>query len=344
MYSSRPPRNTACVRRTQADDAATLGWRSVGRSGLRVSPIGLGMMSFGDPAQQSWALGEEQAEPLVRRAVEAGVTFFDTADVYSDGESERITGRLLARLFASREDYVLATKVFYPTGSGPNDRGLSRKHVMAAIDASLRRLGTDHVDLYQVHRWDEDTPIEETMAALHEIVRAGKARYIGASTMRAWQFAKAQHVAERAGLTPFVAMQDRYNLVNREEEREMIPLCLDQGVGVLPYSPLARGLLAGKRGEQRATARSREDERTYRDADLAIAGTVRDIATERGVTAAQIALAWLLARPGVVAPIIGATRIEHVEDAIAATRLVLTREEQDRLQAPYVPHHDGEFT
>ena len=329
---------------TDIDTVAVPGWRSVGRSGLRVSPIGMGMMSFGDPAQQSWALDEEQAEPLVRRALEGGVTFFDTADGYSGGESERITGRLLKRLLARREDYVLATKVFYPTGSGPNDRGLSRAHLMAAIDASLRRLGSDYVDLYQIHRWDQDTPIEETMAALHDIVSAGKARYIGASTMRAWQFAKAQHAAERAGLTRFVAMQNRYNLVNREEEREMIPLCLDQGVAVLPYSPLARGLLAGKRGSQRSTARSTEDRRRYRDADLAIADTVQAIADERGTTAAQVALAWLLGRPGVVAPIIGATRVEHVEDALAATRLALTPEEHHRLQEPYLPHPDGEFT
>jgi aryl-alcohol dehydrogenase-like predicted oxidoreductase len=329
---------------TETQAPVALGWRPVGRTGLRVSPIGLGMMSFGDPAHQSWALGEEQAEPLVRHAADGGIVFFDTADEYSGGESERITGRLLKRLFASREDYVLATKVFYPTGPGANDRGLSRRHVMAAIDASLRRLGTDHVDLYQVHRWDQDTPIEETMAALDDVVRAGKVRYLGASTMRAWQFAKAQAVAERAGLTRFVTMQNRYSLVNREEEREMIPLCLDQGVGVFPYSPLARGLLAGKRGAERSTPRSREDRRAYRDADLAIADVVSDIAAERGVSAAQVALAWLLARPGVVAPIIGATRVQHIEDALAATRLELTPEERERLQAPYVPHRDGEFT
>ena len=319
-------------------------YRSLGRSGLRVSPIGLGMMSFGDPALQSWALDEERAAPIIRVAVERGITFFDTADMYSDGESERITGALLRRVFASREEYVLATKVYYPTGEGPNERGLSRNHLMAAIDASLLRLGTDYVDLYQIHRWDEDTPIEETMAALHDIVRAGKARYIGASTMRAWQFAKAQHIAERAGQTRFVAMQNRYNLVNREEEREMIPLCLDQGVGLLPYSPLARGLLAGKRGSTRSTARSSEDRRSYREPDVAIAEGVGAIAEERGVSAAQIALAWLIARPGVVAPIVGATRLEHVTDAIAATAVELTDDECRRLEEPYVPHRDGEFT
>jgi 1-deoxyxylulose-5-phosphate synthase len=323
---------------------ALTGYRSLGRSGLMVSPIGLGMMSFGDPALLGWALDEARAAPIVREAVERGITFFDTADMYSDGESERITGALLRRLFTSREEYVLATKVYYPIGTGANDRGLSRKHLMAAIDASLRRLGTDYVDLYQIHRWDEDTPVDETVAALHDIVRSGKARYIGASTMRAWQFAKAQYAAERAGQTRFIAMQNRYNLVNREEEREMVPLCLDQGVGLLPYSPLARGLLAGKRSSKRSTARSSQDRREYREADLAIAEVVRAIAEERGAGAAQIALAWLIARPGVVAPIVGATRLEHVTDAIAATGLELTDEECRRLEEPYVPHRDDEFT
>jgi len=323
---------------------ALTGYRSLGASGLRVSPIGLGMMSFGDPAVQSWALDEERAAPIIRAAIEGGITLFDTADMYSDGESERITGALLRRMFASREEYVLATKVYYPTGAGPNERGLSRKHLMAAIDASLRRLGTDYVDLYQVHRWDEGTPIEEAVTALHEIVRSGKARYIGASTMAAWQFAKAQRAAERAGQTRFVSMQNRYNLVNREEEREMIPLCLDLGVGLVPYSPLARGLLAGKRGSSRATARSSEDRRTYRETDLEIAEVARAIAEKRGASSAQIALAWLLARPGVVAPIVGATRLEHVTDAVAAAGLELTDEECRRLEEPYVPHRYGDFT
>jgi 1-deoxyxylulose-5-phosphate synthase len=323
---------------------ALTGYRSLGRSGLRVSPIGLGMMSFGDPALSGWALDEERAAPIVRHAVESGITFFDTADMYSDGESERITGALLPRMFASREEYVLATKVYYPTGTGANERGLSRKHLMAAIDASLRRLGTDYVDLYQIHRWDEDTPIDETVTALRDIVRSGKARYVGASTMRAWQFAKAQHAAEGAGQTRFIAMQHRYNLVNREDEREMIPLCLDQGVGLLPYSPLARGLLAGKRGSTRSTTRASEDRREYREADLAIADVVGAIAKERGTSAAQIALAWLMGRRGVVAPIVGATRLEHVTDAVAATTLELTDEECRRLEGPYVPHPDGEFT
>jgi 1-deoxyxylulose-5-phosphate synthase len=328
-----------------AVEMSTVDWyRSLGESGLRVSPIGLGMMSFGDPALQAWALDEDRAEPIVREAVEGGITLFDTANMYSDGESERITGALLRRLFGSREEYVLATKVYYPTGEGPNERGLSRKHVTAAIDASLERLGADYVDLYQIHRWDEDTPIEETMAALDDIVRAGKARYVGASSMRAWQFAKAQHAADRAGQTRFIAMQNRYNLVNREEEREMIPLCIDQGVGLVPYSPLARGLLAGKRGSTRSTARSSADRREYREADMTIADTVSAIAAEREVPPAQVALAWLLGRPGVVAPIVGATRLEHVTDAIAATRLELTQDERERLEEPYVPHRDGEFT
>src|SRR6266511_1484215 len=222
----------------------------LGSSGLKVSRVALGMMSYGSKAEREWHLSEDEAEPIVRRAVEAGVTFFDTADVYSDGMTEEITGRLLAKLFPRRDDYVLATKIFFPMGPGPNDRGLSRKHVLAGIDDSLRRLGTDHVDLYQIHRWDDETPIEETMAALHDVVRAGKARYIGASSMYAWQFAKAQHTAQAAGWTRFASMQNHYNLVYREEEREMIPLCLDQGVGCIPYSPLARGLLGG--GRQRS--------------------------------------------------------------------------------------------
>jgi aryl-alcohol dehydrogenase-like predicted oxidoreductase len=271
------------------------------------------------------------------------VTYFDTADVYSDGVSEEITGRLLAKLFSRREDYVLATKVYFPTGSGPNDQGLSRKHVLAAIDASLGRLGADHVDLYQIHRWDDQTPIEETMEALHDVVRSGKARYIGASSMYAWQFAKAQQVAKEAGWTRFASMQNHYNLVYREEEREMIPLCLDQGVGVVPWSPLARGLLAGsrERGGERRTVRAGSDpiaDAMYDDADFDVVDVVRAVAGERGVPPAQVALAWLLAKPAVTAPIVGATRSRHVDDAVAAVQLRLTEDEVARLEAPYRPH------
>ena len=315
----------------------------LGRSGLKVSRIALGMMSYGTRTERRWHLSEDQAEPIVRRAVEAGVTFFDTADTYSDGVTEEITGRLLAKLFPHRDDYVLATKVFYPMGPGPNDRGLSRKHVLAGIDASLRRLGTDYVDLYQIHRWDPETPISETMAALHEVVQAGKARYLGASSMYAWQFAKAQHTATAAGWTRFVSMQNHYNLVYREEEREMIPLCLDQGVGCIPWSPLARGLLAGnrERGGQRRTVRAASDplaEQLYDDADFQVVEAVRAVAAERGLAPAQIALAWLLAKPAVTAPIVGATKLPQLEDAVTAVGVTLGEDEVARLEAPYRPH------
>jgi aryl-alcohol dehydrogenase-like predicted oxidoreductase len=263
--------------------------------------------------------------------------------MYSEGVSEEITGRLLGKLFAHRDDYVLATKVYFPMGPGPNDGGLSRKHVLAAVDASLSRLGVDYVDLYQIHRWDHETPIEETMAALHDVVLSGKARYVGASSMYAWQFAKAQHTAERAGTSRFVSMQNHYNLVYREEEREMIPLCLDQGVGVIPWSPLARGLLTGskERGGRRNTVRAGSDryaEELYDDADFDVVDAVRAVAGERGLPPAQVALAWLLGRPGVTAPIVGATRLAHLEDAVAAVEVTLGEEEVARLEAPYRPH------
>jgi aryl-alcohol dehydrogenase-like predicted oxidoreductase len=301
------------------------------------------MMSYGDPARRPWALPYDEAEPLVRRAADAGITFFDTADVYSDGVSEEITGQLLAKLFRSRDDYVLATKVFSPMGEGPNDRGLSRKHIMSGIDASLRRLGTDYVDLYQIHRWDYETPIEETMAALHDVVKAGKARYLGASSMYAWQFAKAQHTAERNGFTKFVSMQNHYNLAYREEEREMNPLCRDQGVGLIPWSPLARGLLAGSwdRGGKRLTKRASTDayaEELYTEADFDVVDAVREVAAQRGIPAAQVALAWLLGQPGLTAPIVGATKPQHIDDAVAAVDVTLTDEEVARLEAPYQPH------
>ncbi|AXB41516.1 aldo/keto reductase [Amycolatopsis albispora] len=315
----------------------------LGTSGLTVSRICLGMMSYGSPSTKDWMLGEDAAEPIVRQAVESGVTFFDTADMYSDGGSELITGRLLAKLFPRRDDYVLATKVYFPMGTGPNNKGLSRKHIMAAIDASLDRLGVDHVDLYQIHRWDQETPIEETMNALNDVVLAGKARYIGASSMFAWQFAKAQHTAETHGWTRFISMQNHYNLVYREEEREMIPLCLDQGVGIIPWSPLARGLLTGsrERGGAQTTVRSGSDpiaDTMYTDDDFDVVDAVRAIAAKRGLPPAQIALAWLLDRPGVTAPIIGATRTRHLQDAVAAVHIRLSEDEVTTLQAPYRPH------
>ncbi|MGH9246881.1 MAG: aldo/keto reductase [Acidimicrobiales bacterium] len=320
-----------------------MNYVKLGSSGLKVSRICLGMMSYGDPASRAWHLDEDAAEPIVRRAVEAGVTLFDTADVYSEGVSEEITGRLLAKLFPRRDDYVLTTKVFYPMGSGPNDGGLSRKHILAAIDASLTRLGTDHVDLYQIHRWDHETPIEETMVALNDVVRAGKARYIGASSMYAWQFAKAQHAAHTVGGTRFVSMQNHYNLAYREEEREMIPLCLDQGVGLIPWSPLARGLLAGtrERGGKARTVRAGSDpvaDTMYSDTDFDVVDAVRAVAAARGLPPAQVALAWLLGKPAVSAPIVGATKAAHLEDAVAATEVTLTDEEMAHLEAAYRPH------
>ena len=317
---------------------------NLGSTGLRVSRIALGMMSFGPHETREWALDESAAEPIVRRAVEGGVIFFDTADVYNGGESEIITGRLLKKLFGMREEYVLATKVHGRTMPGENGRGLSRKHVMASVDASLERLGHDYVDLYQIHRWDPLTPIEETMEALHDVVKAGKARYIGASSMYAWQFAKAQAIAERRGWTRFVSMQNHYNLVYREEEREMIPQCIDQGVAVLPWSPLARGLLAGNRTREgeRLTVRAETDsfgESLYTpDVDFAVVDRVVEVARERGVPPARVALAWLLDKPGVTAPIVGATKAQHVDDALAAERLELSADELRRLEQPYAPH------
>ena len=316
----------------------------LGSTGLKVSRICLGMMSYGSKTERAWHLTEADAQPLVKAAADGGVMFFDTADVYSGGVTEEMTGQLLSRLFRHRDDYVLATKVYYPMGSGPNDGGLSRKHIMAAIDASLRRLGTEYVDLYQIHRWDYETPVEETMAALHDVVTAGKARYIGASAMFAWQFAKAQHTADRHGWTRFVSMQNHYNLMYREEEREMIPQCLDQGVAVIPYSPLARGMLAGNRTRsgELTTTRSESDPLSQSQyntaADFDVAARTADVAAGRGVPPAQVALAWLLHQPAVTAPIVGATRLGHIEDALAAMRLVLSEEEISRLEEPYVPH------
>jgi 1-deoxyxylulose-5-phosphate synthase len=314
----------------------------LGASGLHVSRVCLGMMSYGNDSDRPWVLDEERAEPIVRRAIDGGITFFDTADVYSGGASEVATGRILGKLLG-RDEVVVATKVHGQMTPGPNGRGLSRKHILSAIDASLQRLGVDYVDLYQIHRFDHETPIEETMEALHDVVRAGKARYIGASSMYVWQFARAQHVAERHGWTRFVSMQNHYNLLYREEEREMIPLCIHDGIGVIPWSPLARGWLTGTRtreGERR-TIRAETDafgDALYTAEDFDVVDRVNEVAAERGVPSAQVALAWLLHKPGVTAPIVGATKVEHLEDALAAAELSLADEEIERLEEPYRPH------
>ncbi|HEY1833473.1 MAG TPA: aldo/keto reductase [Solirubrobacteraceae bacterium] len=316
---------------------------NLGATGLRVSRVCLGMMSYGSGSDKPWVLDEGAAEPIVRAAAEGGVTFYDTADTYSAGASEVATGRLLGKLF-SREEVVVATKVFMPMTPGENGGGLSRKHVLAAIDASLERLGMDYVDLYQIHRWDSRTPIEETMEALHEVVRAGKARYIGASSMFVWQFMKAQYVADVHGWTRFVSMQNHYNLVYREEEREMVPLCVEDGIGVIPWSPLARGVLTGSRTREgeRLTARAESDQFTdflyNQPTDFDVVERVAEVAAERGVPPAQVALAWLLHKPGVTAPIVGATKPGHLEDALAAAELELSDEEIARLEEPYRPH------
>ena len=311
----------------------------LGRTGLEVSRITVGCMSWGDPARggHPWAKDEEFAHATIKAALEAGINFFDTANVYSGGSSEEFTGRALEK-YADRDAVVLATKVHGRMRPGPNGAGLSRAAIMHEIDASLERLGTDYVDLYQIHRWDPLTPIEETMEALHDVVRSGKARYIGASSMFAWQFAKAQHVAEAHGWTKFVSMQDHYNLIYREEEREMLPLCVDQGVGVIPWSPLARGRLT--RPWDSETARTESDEfggSLYRDGDAAIVGKVLDLAEKRGVSPAQVALAWLLAQPAVTSPIVGVTKPEHLDDAVAAVDLELGLEELSELGAGYQP-------
>lgn len=314
---------------------------NLGRTGLKVSRICLGMMSYGDPNWRPWTLGEAEARPFVKRAVELGINFFDTADVYSLGASEEVTGRLLKE-FAPRDELVVATKVYSQMGDKPNQRGLSRKHIMEGIDASLRRLGMDYVDLYQIHRWDYDTPIEETMEALHDVVKAGKARYIGASSMFAWQFARAIYTADKHGWTRFVSMQNHYNLIYREEEREMNPLCRAEGVGLIPWSPLARGLLTGSRSREGGqTARAKSDsfaEELYDPSDFDVVDRVVELAGRRGVKPGQVALAWLLHQPGMTAPIIGATKIHHLEEAVAAVELKLSAEERAYLEEPYRPH------
>ncbi len=307
---------------------------NLGATGLRVSRVCLGMMSYGNDSERPWVLDEDATEPFVRAAVEAGINFFDTADTYSAGASEVATGRLVPK-YLSRDESVIATKVFMPMTPGPNGGGLSRKHILSAIDASLQRLDLDYVDLYQIHRWDPHVPIEETMEALHDVVRAGKARYIGASSMYAWQFAKAQHVAEQHGFAKFVSMQNHYNLIYREEEREMIPQCVDQGVAVMPWSPLARG-----RGGEKRTTRAQNDafgDSLYTEADFVV-DRLNEVAAEKDLPAAQVALAWLMHKPGVTAPIVGATKPEHLDAAVRALDVSLSAEEIALLEAPYRPH------
>jgi len=317
---------------------------NLGDSGLKVSRICLGMMSYGTPAWREWVLDEEESRPFIKRALELGINFFDTANMYSAGVSEEVTGRAL-RDFASREEVVVATKVYFPTNEDdPNARGLSRKHIMDAIDASLERLDMEYVDLYQIHRWDDTTPIEETLEALHEVVKAGKARYIGASSMYAWQFAKALYLQDANGWTRFISMQNHYNLVYREEEREMIPFCLEEGVGLIPWSPLARGFLAGNRRPEKwgETTRAKTDdfaqEMYYEEEDFEVVNRVVKLADERGVTPAQIALAWLLHKPAVDAPIVGATKMPHLEQAVEAVSIELAEEEMAHLEEVYQPH------
>lgn len=317
---------------------------NLGRSGLKVSRICLGMMNYGDPEWRTWVLDESRSRPLIRRALDLGITFFDTADMYSCGVSETLTGKLLVD-YVPRDSVVIGSKAFMPTGEGPNQRGLSRLHIMTAIDASLKRLGTDYVDLYQIHRFDPETPIEETLDALHDVVKAGKARYIGASSMAAWQFARLLCTSDRHGWTRFVSMQNYYNLTYREEEREMLPLCRAEGVGVIPFSPLARGFLAGTRTRDGtgSTPRAMADKRAAKfyagEGDARVLDAVQAIATATGTTAAQVSLAWLLHQPGVVAPIVGATKLEHLEEAAASTNIELSAEHLERLRAVYKPRH-----
>ncbi len=313
---------------------------NLGSAGMKVSRICLGCMTYGSKKWREWVMDEEQGRPFIKQALDLGINFFDTADMYSLGVSEQVLGRALKDFGPAREKLVIATKVFFPMDDDPNQKGLSRKHIMQAIDASLRRLGTDYVDLYQIHRFDYETPIEETLAALHDVVKAGKALYIGASSMFAWQFAQMLSTAGRLGLTRFATMQNHYNLLYREEEREMIPLCRAEGVGVLPWSPLARGLLAGSR--KAGTQRAHTDEYAHKlytqEADERVVERVQLVAKARGVPPAQVALAWLLQKPGVTAPIVGATKPHHLQDAVAALSLKLTSQEVSELESVYVPH------
>ncbi len=316
---------------------------NLGKTGLKVSRLCLGCMTYGTPQWRDWVLDETTSRPFFQRALEQGINFFDTADVYSLGVSEEVTGRALKEL-TKRDEVVIATKVYNPMGDKPNQRGNSRKHIMDGIDASLKRLGTDYVDLYQIHRFDSETPIEETMEALHDVVKAGKARYIGASSMYAWQFAKALYIADLHGWTRFVSMQNHYNLVYREEDREMNPLCREEGIGIIPWSPLARGFLAGNRTRDKSgeTTRSKSDGFAhymyYQDNDFATLDRVEELAKKLGYSNAQIALAWMLHKPGITSPIIGASKIPHLNEAIAAMSIKLSTEDMDFLEAPYQPH------
>jgi aryl-alcohol dehydrogenase (NADP+) len=317
---------------------------NLGKTGLKVSPICLGMMSYGDPKWRPWVLPEDQSRPFVKRALELGINFFDTADMYSRGVSEEITGRTL-KDFARREEVVIASKVFYPMGDKPNQRGLSRKHIMEACEASLRRLGTDYIDLYQIHRWDHETPIEETLEALNDLVRSGKVLYIGASSMYAYQFTRALYLQDLHSWSRFVSMQNHYNLIYREEEREMMPLCREEGIGLIPWSPLARGFLAGNRqkkdkgGEtERAQTDAYAKNMYYADEDFKVVDAVTRVAEHRGVKNAQVALAWVLSKPGITSPIIGATKMQHLEDAVAAQEIKLNEDEIAELERDYVPH------
>jgi aryl-alcohol dehydrogenase (NADP+) len=316
---------------------------NLGRTGLKVSRICLGMMTYGASKWRAWVLDEPESRPFVKRALELGINYFDTADIYSLGVSEEVLGRAIKE-YSRREDVVIATKVCLPMGPGLNQSGLSRVHIFDSIDASLRRLGTDHVDLYQIHRYDPTTPLEETMEALHDVVKAGKARYIGASSMRAYQFVRSQYLADRHGWTRFVTMQNHYNLVYREEEREMVPFCREEGIGLLPWSPLARGFLTGRnvRGSQDETIRGQTDQFAhamyYQPADYDVVDRVIELANRRGVKPAQVALAWLLHQPAVTAPIIGASKMNHLEEAVAALEIHLSAEELASLEEPYKPH------
>jgi len=323
---------------------------NLGKAGITVSRICLGTMGFGSREWRDWAVGEAEARPVFRQAVELGITFFDTADIYSVGVSEEITGRALRELFRGRDEYVVATKVYQPMGNAPTQRGLSRKHILDGLDASLRRLGLDYVDLYQIHRWDAATPIEETLEALNDAVRSGKARYLGASSMYAWQFAKALFTADLHGWTRFVSMQNHYNLIAREDEREMIPLCIDQGIGITPWSPLARGFLMGNRtreaggGTLRAQTDALARRMYYGDVDFEIADRLGKLAERLGLSRARVALAWMLGKPGISSPIVGTTKAAHLEDAVGALSVRLSDQDVAWLEEPYRPKQPVELS